>query len=189
MNKKIIICFFLVFSVLSSNSQTEERAPNGPRSVKNKRDELRRRQEVWKVYSAYGDLISETEYKNDKKEGKCLIYFPEGGDKGEKLKEEIQYFDGKKDGSYVKKFLSGQTEAEGTFNLGMRDGPWTFYYEDGQVRTEGKYELGKKSGEWKSYNRKGVITKTIDYSRIVPPAPTVKKKTDTKKTTPTIKKQ
>lgn len=179
MFKTIAISLFLSFFVLASYSQTEERAPNGPKKVRNKRDELRRRQEVWRTYNAYGDLISEIEYKNDKKEGKCIIYYPGGGEKGEKVKEEIQYFDGKKDGSYVKKFLSGQTMAEGEYSMGMRIGSWTFYYEDGQVKTEGKYELGKKVGEWKIYNRKGVLTKTFNYSIIA--TPIIKKAKETKK--------
>lgn len=189
MYKKIIVYIFLAFSVLISYSQTEERAPNGPRSVRNKRDELRRRQEVWRTYSAYGDLISEIEYKNDKKEGKCIIYYAGGGEKGEKVKEEIQFFDGKKDGAYVKKYLSGQTMAEGDYSLGKRVGAWSFYYEDGQVRTEGNYEQGKKVGEWKIYNRKGILTRTINHS-LAPPPPVIKKTTDgkTNKHSPIIKK-
>lgn len=181
MFKKIIISLFLSFCVSFSFSQTEEPAPNGPRGVKNKRDELRRRQEVWKTYNINGDLISEIEYKNDKREGKCIIYYAGGGEKGEKVKEEIQYFDGKKDGSYVKKYLSGQTAMEGEYNLGLRVGAWTFYYEDGQVKSEGTYILGKKNGEWKTYSRKGILTKTINHSAIAP-APVVKKAKEIKKT-------
>ncbi len=180
MYKKIIIYAFLSLNILISYSQTEERVPFGPRGVKNKRDELNRRQEVWKIYNIYGYLISETEYKNDKKEGKCTVYYPvEGG----KVKEEIQYFDGKKDDAYIKKYISGQTAVEGSFNLGMRIGLWTFYYEDGQTKTTGNYILGKKDGEWKTYNRKGVLTKTINYSIVAISAPPViKKVTDGKKT-------
>lgn len=179
----------MAFCVSDSYAQTEERAPNGPKKVRNKRDELRRRQEVWRTYSAYGDLISEIEYKNDKKEGKCIIYYAGGGDKGEKVKEEIQFFDGKKDGAYIKKYLSGQTMAEGDYNLGKRNGPWAFYYEDGQVKTEGTYEQGKKIGEWKIYNRKGGLTRTINHS-LPPPPPPAKKATDAKqnKHSPIIKK-
>ena len=185
MYKKITICIFLIFCVLASYSQTEERAPNGPRGVKNKRDELRRRQEVWKTYSAFGDLINETEYKNDKKEGKCTIYYPVEGDK---VCEEIQYFDGKKDGTYVKKYISGQVAIEGENNLGLRVGLWTSYYEDGQIKTEGNYILGKKDGEWKTYNRKGVLTKTINYSIVITPIITKKVKDDKKpKARPSIK--
>jgi antitoxin component YwqK of YwqJK toxin-antitoxin module len=186
--KKLKILFILLCCIATSYSQTEERVPNAPRGVKNKRDELRRRQEVWKVYSNYGDLISETEYKNDKKEGKCTIYYPEGGDTGGKPKEEIQYFDGKKDGPYVKKYLSGQTALEGENNLGVRVGLWTAYYEDGQIKTEGNYVSGKKDGEWKYYNRKGVLTKVVNYTIVVVP-PAAKTKTDTKtKGKPAIKK-
>lgn len=184
---KILVILFCCF--LASYSQTEERAPFGPRSVRNKRDELRRRQEVWRTYSAYGDLISEIEYKNDKKEGKATIYFPGGGEKGEKIKEEIQYFDGKKDGTYIKKYLSGQTEVEGTFNLKYRVGLWTYYYEDGQTKMEGNYVMGRKDGEWKYYNRKGALTKVVNYSAVAVPPPTAKKKPETKTTgKPPIKK-
>jgi antitoxin component YwqK of YwqJK toxin-antitoxin module len=177
--KKLIILFILFLCVSGINAQTEERALNGPRNVKNKRDELRRRQEVWRTYNIDGDLISEFEYKNDKKEGKCTTFYPGGGEKGEKIKEETQYFDGKKDGPSIKKYLSGQTAEEGEYNLKLRVGKWAFYYEDGQVKTEGEYIAGKKDGEWKTYNRKGVLTKTINYSNVAPaPAP---KKADSKK--------
>ena len=177
--KKLIILFILFLCVSNFYAQTEERAPNGPRDVKNKRDEMRRRQEVWKTYNVDGDLISEIEYKNDKKEGKCTIFFPGGGDKGEKTKEESQYFDGKRDGPYLKKYLSGQTATEGEYNLQLKIGKWTSYYEDGQVKAEGNYVAGKMDGEWKWYNRKGVLTKTVNFSATAPPpAP---KKTDSKK--------
>ena len=179
MKKKIIILFFLFFCVTNFYAQTEERAPNGPRGVKNKRDELRRRQEVWKTYNVNGDLISEIEYKNDKKEGKCTIFYPGGGEVGEKTREESQYFDGKKDGPFIKKYLSGQVSEEGEYNLKLKIGKWTQYYEDGQIKTDGNYVLGKKDGEWKTYNRKGVLTKTTNYSYVAP-APTPKKN-DSKK--------
>jgi antitoxin component YwqK of YwqJK toxin-antitoxin module len=185
-HKRILSYLIFVFCVLTSYSQTEEKAPFGPRGVKNKRDELRRRQEVWKTYDGYGDLISEIEYKNDKKEGKSTIYY-QGG---EKVKEESQYFDGKKDDAYVRKYVSGQTAIEGTYNLGVKIGLWTSYYEDGQVKMEGNYVNGKKDGEWKIFNRKGVLVKSINFSATAPPPPAAKKPVNGKNGTnkPAIKK-
>ena len=189
MFKKIIIYLFLFFCLSASYSQTDSLAQKkqsqdansqtdsltqkkkSPAAnsqtdnfvqkkklleANNKRDQLNRRQDVWKIYNADGILISQIEYKNDKREGKCIIYYPV---EGAKVKEEIEYFDGKKDGSYVKKYISGQTAIEGAYALGLRTGSWSFFYEDGQVRTEGNYEDGKRDGEWKSSNRKGELTR------------------------------
>jgi antitoxin component YwqK of YwqJK toxin-antitoxin module len=181
--KKIVsILIVLLVFIASSYSQTEERAPNGPRSVRNKRDELRRRQDVWRTYNSYGDLISEIEYKNDKREGKSIIYYPGGGEKGEKVREECQYFDGKLDGPYTRKYISGQVAIEGNYELKQRVGLWTSYYEDGQVKYEGSYDKGRKVGVWKVYNRKGVLAKSVDYS-----APPIPKPSPAKKETPNAK--
>src|ERR1700747_1862311 len=98
----------LVFFVSVSFSQTEKIITKEQQEDKNTRDQLNRKQGVWRIYNA-GYLISEIEYKNDKREGKCIIYYP---GQGTKVKEEIQYFDGKKDGAYIKKYLSGQTAVE-----------------------------------------------------------------------------
>lgn len=171
----------LLVIITTTFSQTEEKAPNGPRGVRNKRDELRRRQDVWRTYNSYGDLISEIEYKNDKREGKCIIYYPGGGEKGEKVREESQYFDGKKDGPFARKYISGQVAIEGEYSLKQRTGQWTSYYEDGQIKSEGTYKNGAKVGVWKLYNRKGELVKSTDYSAPPPPKPTPTQTTNNKK--------
>lgn len=166
MQKKILLFSFL-FSFLGvsmSYSQTEERPANGPKGVKNVRDELRRRQGVWSAYNANGDCISRIEYVNDKREGLTTIFYPGGGPEPEKIKEETYYFGGKKDSISTRKFLSGQTSIEGTFDMGKKDGKWVSYYEDGQIKVEGNFIKGKRDGEWKWYNRKGEIVKKASYS-------------------------
>jgi len=183
MRKNILVCcLFVFFSAYTSYSQTEERPANAPRGVKNVRDELRRRQGTWSTYNNEGDLISKVDYVNDKREGLTIIYYPGGGPEPEKSKEETYYFGGKKDSVSIKKFLSGQTNVEGSFDMGLKDGKWVSYYEDGQVKLEGAYVKGKRNGDWKWYNRKGVVTKATTYNNGVDSsAPKPAAKTDKSK--------
>jgi len=165
MQKKILFSFLVFFLGVSlSHSQTEERPANGPKGVKNVRDELRRRQGVWSSYNANGDCISRIEYVNDKREGLTTLYYPGGGPEPEKIREETYYFGGKKDSISTKKYLSGQTSLEGTFDMGKKDGKWVSYYEDGQIKQEGSFVKGKRDGEWKWYNRKGVVVRKSTYT-------------------------
>lgn len=164
MSKNIFICLLVLFaSIVATYAQTEERPANAPKGVKNVRDELRRRQGPWSYYNLEGDLLNKTEYVNDKKEGLSIIYYPGGGPNPEKVKEESNYFAGKKDSTCIKKYLSGQTQVEGLYDMGKKDGKWTAYYEDGQIKYEGTYKKGKREGEWKWYSRKGVLVKTVNY--------------------------
>jgi antitoxin component YwqK of YwqJK toxin-antitoxin module len=165
MQKKILISFlFLFLGVSLMHAQTEERPANGPKGVKNVRDELNRKQGVWSTYNTNGDLLKREEYVNDKKEGLTTIYFSGGGPEPEKIREETYYFAGKKDSISTKKYLSQQTSVEGTFDMGKKHGKWTTYYEDGQIKAEGSFIKGNRDGEWKWYNRKGVLIRKTIYS-------------------------
>jgi antitoxin component YwqK of YwqJK toxin-antitoxin module len=160
---KLVISILLIFSVLTSYSQTEVRPNNAPRGIKNKRDEEGNKQETWRAYNYDGDLMSEIEYKNNKIEGKCITYYGGGGPKGLKIKESAQYFDGKKDGPYQRNYLSGQSAVEGEYSLNKKNGHWTAYYEDGQIKSEGEYIQNNRDGIWKTYTRKGVESSSIVY--------------------------
>jgi antitoxin component YwqK of YwqJK toxin-antitoxin module len=164
MRKIILICLLVFLGVETSYSQTEEHPANGPRGVKNVRDQLRRRQGDWSSYNNDGDLLSRIGYVNDKREGLTTIYYQGGGPESDKIKEETYYFGGKKDSISIKKYLSGQTSVEGSFEMGKKDGKWTSYYEDGQIKVEGSYKLGKRDGTWKWYNRKGKLVKTASFA-------------------------
>lgn len=168
MQKKILVSLFVFLSVLTTYSQTqnqiEERPANGPRSVKNIRDELHRRQGVWSTYNYDGDLISRVEYVNDKKEGLTTLYYPGGGPEPEKIKEETYYFAGLKDSTSIKKYISGQSIYEGNYEAGKKNGKWIGYYEDGTIKYEGNFLKGKRDGEWKFYNRKGALIRTTNFS-------------------------
>ena len=69
----------------------------------------------------------------------------------------------------------------------IREGEFTYLYESGKNWKTGKYNNSKKEGEWKTYNRKGVLTRAINHSLIIP---TPVKKKDDKKTIakPPVKK-
>ena len=161
MNK--ILVGFLFFISIHSYCQMEIRPNNGPRGVRNIRDEEGNKQGIWRAYNYYGDLMSEIEFKNNRMEGKYVTYFAGGGSKGGKIKESGQYFDGKKDGPYTRNYFSGQIAEEGEYLLNKKNGRWTTYYIDGQVRNEGEYKQNKKDGIWKYYNRKGVEGASIEY--------------------------
>ncbi len=156
--------FFVIISILfihyESYGQTEIKIKHGPRSEKNLLDAEGLPTGPWKEYNQYGELLRSVEYVHGKKEGLTTIYY-----RSEEpvVKEEINYFDGIKDGAYSKKFFTGETAIEGEYKMGKKHAKWTYYFDNGEVKKECNFDNGIKDGLWKSFNKKGELKKETTY--------------------------
>ena len=79
------------------------------------------------------------------------------------IKMETNYKDEKLEGKWIWYYENGQIEGEGNFKDGKLDGKWTFYYENGQIEFEYNYKDGKEDGKWTYYYENGQIEWERNY--------------------------
>ena len=83
-------------------------------------------------------------------------------DNGQVLSQ-INYLDGKRDGSCRHWYKNGQLMNEGFYKNGKMTGYWMSYYENGQIQNHGNYKYtesgvySRKDGVWKYYYDNGQI--------------------------------
>jgi antitoxin component YwqK of YwqJK toxin-antitoxin module len=149
---------FLLMIPFLSWCQTATKPRYSPRKEKHRniRDEIDRKQGLWKHYNYLGTLTWEVEYLNDRKHGFSRRYFGNG-----LIMKETEYEYGIKEGIFRRYNYNG-VASEGEFLEGKKSGHWTNYYLHGEKKNEGNYLRGRKQGEWKYFNRKGIeINKII----------------------------
>lgn len=118
-------------------------------------------------------VISKELYVNDLKEGKAFYYFPDG-----KLKEEISYYQGKKQGpgkeydqqgtvitlvEYNNNYLVSREKINRYDAQGVKQSVWKTFYPDGKVQKEMKYINGKFDGYYKEFNEYGNLILSLKY--------------------------
>jgi uncharacterized protein len=118
-----------------------------------------------------GKIISKELYVNDSKEGKSFYY------NKEKLSEEVNYKDNKKDGLSIeydneriitiKRYNKGsivEREKINRFNENNnKDGTWKFFFEGIKIQVEENYKNGLLDGYHKEYDTKGNLLLTLLY--------------------------
>ena len=100
-------------------------------------------------YSDGGILLSETSYKEGKKDGVARAYFDSGA-----LLMERHFKNGAIAGTVKVYYESGGLAKEQTFKDGKMNGLETRYYKSGKVQRETVYEDGKPVSGY-SYNEQG----------------------------------
>ncbi len=127
---------------------------------KNVFDAQNKKQGLHKYYSFGRVLILEQEYVDDVKHGNCKKYFTSNGT----IREELNYWNGKKEGEYTKYNTIGKVVEEGSYLKGKKHGYWIKYNTiTGEKRYEGEFIMNKKNGAWKYYNSKGALSYTGGY--------------------------
>ena len=74
-----------------------------------------------------------------------------------KLKSEVNYKDGKRDGLYKGWYVNDQLSYEMNFNNGTIDGLYREWYENGQLKFYGQSKDGEEDGIWKYYDKNGKL--------------------------------
>jgi antitoxin component YwqK of YwqJK toxin-antitoxin module len=77
-----------------------------------------------------------------------------------------EYKAGLRDGKWVYFYENGNVWSEGYFKEGKSDGKRITHYENGLIFYEGMYKLDRRVGVWKFYDEKGVLMKTVDYTKV-----------------------
>ena len=73
--------------------------------------------------------------------GKIVKRYEDGG-----KQVEINYKDGKVEGSHIKWYDNGEKQGEANYENNRREGLTTLWYKNGQKSHEGNYKNGKKDG-------------------------------------------
>lgn len=118
-------------------------------------------------------LWSRELYVADRKEGKGLIFFPDG-----KILQTIAYNSGKKEGlskefdkegnvitllEYNNDFLVSREKINRTDSKGLKQGEWKDFYPNGGIRSEKSYKDDMLHGYYKEYDNRGKLVLTMLY--------------------------
>ena len=121
---------------------------------------------IWKAYFVNGTLKSIGVRKNALLDSVWVFYNEIG-----KIREKINYLDGKKNGYYYsfKYFknkndsLVGYLASQELFLNNQRNGISEYFYKNGVIKIAANYNKGQKDGIVREFNSKGVLTTIIEY--------------------------
>lgn len=175
--RKLII-LFLIFGICSVFPLYAQRFEVYQGDTINQVDSRNLKQGLWIYFNRDKTaIIQKGEYRNNKKEGIWVKYYPNG-----KLKSEITYQNNRTDG-YAKIYHeNGKLAEEGLWKgnkwvgeykfyhengmpayvwnyneQGKRNGKQKYYYDNGQIRIEGSWDGGKETGVVKEYYEDGSL--------------------------------
>ena len=91
-------------------------------------------------------------FKNGKKEGSWLWYWSTG-----QLAKKGNYKNGKWNGAWVTYFKNGKLWSKGNYKNDVNEGAWAYYYDNGQLSAKGNFKNGRREGTWVNYNEDGTM--------------------------------
>ena len=153
--KKIIILFTLILFIISCGDKVREeiieRYDNGSKKLLVKYKGSDKTIVERTTYSENGDtLLFEKPLDKIKME---KVYYSNG-----QIKEIINYKNEKMDGKYVLYYLSGNLYMKGKYKDGIRAEQWFQYFENGQPWTISPiYHEGKRNGKYIEYYENGDV--------------------------------
>jgi uncharacterized protein len=125
--------------------------------------------------SALGTLIAKELYLNDQKQGRAYYYYPSG-----KLKEEVNFVDGKKEGDakeydeagnlitlleYYNNFLINRERINRTDAKGSKQGVWKEFYGNGNIHKEMFYVDDQLDGIFREFSESGALLSSVRYEK------------------------
>lgn len=126
------------------------------------------------IYFADGIKIAEENFLNGKKNGICRKFYPSG-----QLLEESEWKDDQLDGKYRAFFNNGKPYLECLYKSGQRNGYCISYFPSGSVETEGYYENDLPERFWKFLDEKGNTRFELIYKKGILRNPEVIRKINT----------
>ncbi len=99
--------------------------------------------------------------QNGLKSGKWTISSSEN----QTTTQELNYMNGKLEGTNVVYFEGGEVNAEGNFKNDKREGKWTWYFQNGEVESAINFIEGKKDGDQSFFKEGGVLLRTEVYAK------------------------
>ncbi|MFK5856805.1 MAG: toxin-antitoxin system YwqK family antitoxin [Bacteroidota bacterium] len=118
---------------------------------------------IWKYYvnQDTNALVSMETYVNGIIDGESITYYPNSG----KPAEIVMFKDGKKNGKLLKYFPDGILMTESHYKNGMPNGNFIHYHMDGKVQIEGVYLNGLQIGEWKYFDENGKLVDEEEFKK------------------------
>jgi len=108
------------------------------------------KQGVWREFYDGKKLKSETVYKNNKRQGLDISWYPSGC-----VKQEIYYNNGQLDGPVTYYDKNCKKELIENYKNGVKEGIEITYYNNGRIKSEGNYKKGNLDGVYKIYTKTG----------------------------------
>lgn len=109
------------------------------------------KQGLWKEFWQNGDLKSEVNFINNKKQGLQITWF----DDPDCVESELYYKNGLLDGPSIYYSKKCKKEFFENYKNGQKEGLELEYYSNGRVKAEGKYKSGNLDGYYKVYDKNG----------------------------------
>ena len=134
-------------------------------------EDLKELLDMKSTYDAQGRLIFTGGYKEEVPVGIHRFYDTTGivenaylyNELGQKMSEGIIDEQGRKKGSWIDFYGSGEIRAKGVYQNNQRSGKWTFYYRTGGIEQTGKFQRGRYNGLWIWYYSNGNTWREESY--------------------------
>ncbi len=175
---------FLFLFVASSSAQWKSYKIYQGDTI-NRVDQQGRKQGLWIYFNDKyeGGIVQKGYYKDGKKEGEWIVYYPNGNIKTKsfyknnriygpvityykngKIREQGTWKGNKWVGEYRYYYENGQLKYLWYFNQsGKREGKQVYYYDNGQKYVEGTWSEGKENGQIKEYYPNGQLHKISNW--------------------------
>lgn len=105
---------------------------------------------VWVTWHVNGQKFEEIQYRDGKYDGTSTNFYGNG----RKLMEQ-HYKQGVCDGPEIVWYESGKKDHEGQYKIEKQDGLWRYWYENGRLRSETSFKNGLKDGRDTSWYENG----------------------------------
>jgi antitoxin component YwqK of YwqJK toxin-antitoxin module len=109
-------------------------------------------------YYKSGKIAARIPFHNGIYNGKYATYYPSG-----QLINETSYVNDYREGLAKSCFESGSVKELMNWHNGSRHGNYALYFANGKKAIEGGYHAGKRYGKWLFYNESGKIVETLSY--------------------------
>lgn len=118
---------------------------------------------TWNYYlnEASNPMISTETYSNGLLNGESITYYSESGDPA----EIIEYKDDKKHGKLIKYFPDGLLMTESYYEDGQPHGQFLHYHPDGKLQIRGNYYKGIQSDNWEYFDENGGVVSEEDFMK------------------------
>jgi len=108
---------------------------------------------IWISYFPDGQVKSEITFQSNRPKGPYKVYYPNGV-----LQEEGSWQSNRNVGTFKRFHENGKLQQSFNFNAsGKREGRQEYYHENGQLMIEGDWNGGKEGGELKEYYANGEL--------------------------------
>jgi antitoxin component YwqK of YwqJK toxin-antitoxin module/Tfp pilus assembly protein PilF len=116
----------------------------------------------FRTYYPDGILETEGDLLDDKRDGKWIIYNPQG-----KIVQDLMYNDGQMTGKQKKYYDNGVLKEHYSCDSNYIVGPYEEYYSTGQIKTKGLWDKNGRTGEWTSFYSNDSVQSKLFYSKNV----------------------